>query len=72
MITVLGLLMSVLAFGLLLAYLQSHLPHGMPTAIICVTFLLVSLWVLVYGLEHETPGGLYYQQAHSVEQVDKK
>jgi hypothetical protein len=72
MITVLGLLMVVLAFCLLLAYLQSHLWHGMPTAIACVAFFVVSVIVLVYGLEHETQGGLYYQQDHPAAQVDKK
>jgi hypothetical protein len=72
MVTVLGLLMVVLALCLLLAYLQGHLWHGMPTAIACVTFFVVSAIVLVYGLEHETPGGLYYQQVNPAEQVDKK
>lgn len=38
MITVLGLLMVVLACCLMLAYLQGHLWHGMPTAIACVAF----------------------------------
>lgn len=72
MITVLGLLMVVLALCLMLAYLQGHLWHGMPTAIACVAFFVVSAVVLVYGLEHETPGGLYYQQAHAPAQIDRK
>lgn len=72
MITVLGLLMVVLACCLMLAYLQGHLWHGMPTAIACVAFFLVSIFVLGYGLEHETPGGLYYNQVQPATQGDKK
>ncbi|MNC32174.1 hypothetical protein D3C81_223370 [compost metagenome] len=61
MITVLGLLMLVLAFCLLLAYLQGYLWHGLPTAILCIMFAVVSAGVFIYGLEHETPGGLYHK-----------
>jgi hypothetical protein len=64
MITILGLLMVVFAFCLLLAYLQGYLWHGLPTAILCVVFMVISCGVLVYGLEHETPGGLYYKSDH--------
>lgn len=66
MITVLGLLMVALAFCLLLAYLQGYLWHGMPTAILCVVFMIASCGVLVYGLESETPGGLYYKSNHPI------